>query len=112
MLTHLRLSGNLATLQGLIVGHLTPPPSKADPAAAVPGSGGGRGFRRPLEEEYRSSLEEIAARHSWSLAWGLEAGHEAPNRTVPLGCRARLEPARRRLLLLRSRSESDCEVSR
>ena len=100
MLTHLRLSGNLTALQGLIVGHLTPPPSKAESSSAKMEHGGGHGVRRSLMEEYKSSLEEIAARYPWPLARGLEAGHEAPNRTLPMGCRAVLEPAQRRLLLL------------
>ncbi len=74
MLTHLGLSGNLANIAGMIVGHLTDgrwpngePPDWPDLV------GGG------------------VADFSWPLAWGLESGHVAPNRTLPLGLPARLE---------------------
>jgi muramoyltetrapeptide carboxypeptidase LdcA involved in peptidoglycan recycling len=39
------------------------------------------------------------ARFSWPLAWGLESGHVAPNRTLPVGLPARLDGADGRLLL-------------
>ena len=81
MLTHLGLSGNLANIAGMIVGHLTdgrwPGGEPPDWPALV--GGGVAGF-------------------SWPLAWGLESGHVAPNRTLPLGLSARLESGGRLVL--------------
>ena len=39
------------------------------------------------------------ARFSWPLAWGLESGHVAPNRTLPVGLPASLDGARGSLLI-------------
>ena len=44
--------------------------------------------------------EGPASRLGCPVAWGLETGHRAPNRTLPLGWDARLEPRRRRLVVL------------
>lgn len=79
MLTHLRLSGSLTAIEGLIFGHLTR-------------VGGGRGGG-PWSELLPAWGEALAG----PLAWGLDAGHAPPNLTLPLGARARLEPAARRL---------------
>ncbi|HEV2844849.1 MAG TPA: LD-carboxypeptidase [Thermoanaerobaculia bacterium] len=77
MLTHLGLSGNLANIAGMIVGHIGngqgPNGAPADWPALVGGS---------------------VAGYSWPLAWGLESGHLAPNRTLPVGLPARLEDGR------------------
>jgi len=82
MLTHLRLSGNLTAIHALIFGHLGCLDAvQPDPAACVPA--------------LRSGLEPCP----WPVAWGLAAGHEAPNHTLPLGLRCRLEPRRARLVL-------------
>lgn len=82
MLTHLRLSGNLSDIHALIFGHLGCLDAvQPDPAACVP--------------SLRSGLEPCP----WPVAWGLAAGHEAPNHTLPLGLRCRLEPRRARLVL-------------
>ncbi|MFL6194048.1 MAG: LD-carboxypeptidase [Thermoanaerobaculia bacterium] len=82
MLTHLGLSGNLANIAGMIVGHLgagqDPETEPADWPALVGGN---------------------LAGFSWPLAWGLECGHEPPNRTMPVGLPARLDAAGGRLLL-------------
>ena len=81
MLTHLGLSGNLANIAGMIVGHL------AD--GQKPGS----------EPPYWPALVGGGvAGLSWPLAWGLESGHIAPNRTLPLGLSARLENGGRLVL--------------
>jgi muramoyltetrapeptide carboxypeptidase len=82
MLTHLRLSGNLARIEGMLVGHLD--------GAEVPG-------RDPSSWPalVASSLEGF----SWPLAWGLESGHMPPNRTLPLGLPARLSAGSGRLVL-------------
>jgi muramoyltetrapeptide carboxypeptidase len=72
MLTHLRLSGNLAPVRGMVAGH--------------------------LGEEWRRG--EIAPWHQESflalpgpLAFGLEAGHGVPNLTLPLGATVRIDGA-------------------
>jgi muramoyltetrapeptide carboxypeptidase LdcA involved in peptidoglycan recycling len=36
---------------------------------------------------------------AWPVAWGIAAGHRAPNLTLPLGLAARLDPADGRLVL-------------
>lgn len=84
MLTHLRLSGNLSRLQGLIAGHL---------------SGGGPEEDSGPDAALREHLRELAAAHGWPVAWGLQAGHDRPNLTLPLGPWARLDPARGALIL-------------
>jgi len=81
MLTHLGLSGNLAHIAGMVVGHLEGDglPEKApegDPA------------------DWPAIIADSLERFSWPLAWGLESGHRAPNRTLPLGLPARLDGAR------------------
>lgn len=70
MLTHLGLSGNLAGIRGMAIGHCRP-------------SDGG---------EFGPWLAEALAGYGWPVAWGIEAGHEAPNLTLPLGAPARLDP--------------------
>jgi muramoyltetrapeptide carboxypeptidase len=104
MLTHLRLSGTLAGLKGLIVGHLTHRQAAQD---RMHGN-----LRRDGSARHEVSqpvvrmdgalgplMEDLAARFDWPLAWGLEVGHESPNLTLPLGMSARLEPEQRRLIL-------------
>ncbi|HEX2225110.1 MAG TPA: LD-carboxypeptidase [Thermoanaerobaculia bacterium] len=83
MLTHLRLSGSLARLSGMIVGHL----------GAF--SGGGE----PWPADWAGLLEDSLAGFDWPVALGLESGHFPPNRTLPLGLPARLEEEGRRLVL-------------
>lgn len=77
MLTHLGLSGNLANIAGMIVGHIgngqEPDGTPVDWPALVGGS---------------------VAGYPWPLAWGLESGHFPPNRTLPVGLSARLEGGR------------------
>lgn len=82
MLTHLGLSGNLAGIAGMIVGHL----------GDAPASGGGR-------IDWAAQAGESLAGFSWPLAWGLESGHVPLNRTLPLGLPARLESGDCRLVL-------------
>jgi muramoyltetrapeptide carboxypeptidase len=81
MLTHLGLSGSLANIVGMIVGHL-------------------ENGRRPTGEppDWPALVSGSVARYSWPLAWGLESGHVAPNRTLPLGLSARLEDGGRLML--------------
>ena len=82
MLIHLVLSGTLAGIHGMIFGHLgcLDAPGR-DPRACI----------GPL----RDSLDGFP----WPVAWGLPAGHQPPNHTLPLGLPARLEPERGRLVL-------------
>jgi muramoyltetrapeptide carboxypeptidase len=84
MLTHLRLSGRLSRLQGMIAGHLT--------CDAPDGPAAG-----PSNEDL---LWELAAEVDWPVAWGLCAGHASPNLTLPLGAPVRLDPGRRTLEVL------------
>ena len=76
MLTHLGLSGNLANIAGMIVGHLE-----------------GHGIPAGDPVDWPARIAEGLERFSWPLAWGLESGHQAPNRTLPLGLPARLDAA-------------------
>jgi len=109
MLTHLRLSGNLTRLKGLIVGHLThrrPAPDRAPGnlrrgrEAGQGGSVSGASVRgASVDAALGPLVEDLAARFDWPLAWGLEVGHGRPNLTIPLGMSARLEPAQGRLTL-------------
>lgn len=78
MLTHLRLSGNLSALSAMVIGHAEPTDARGLPPAVW--------------------LTDALAGFTPPLAWGLAAGHRAPNLTLPLGLRARLEPATRRLV--------------
>jgi len=90
MLTHLRLSGNLGNIAGMIVGHLG-------------------GYEEPGADQGDNSLDwpallgafvgDSLAGFSWPLAWGLASGHLAPNLTLPLGLPARLDGGDRRLVL-------------
>ncbi len=82
MLTHLRLSGSLNGLKGLIAGHLT--------CDASAGSASGE-----PAETLPEHLRELAAEGGWPVAWGLPVGHVGPNLTIPLGFSARLEPTGR-----------------
>ncbi|MEO6196367.1 MAG: LD-carboxypeptidase [Thermoanaerobaculia bacterium] len=81
MLTHLGLSGNLANIAGMIVGSL----------GEIPRPDG-----EPIDGSAHGSITvaDALAGFSWPLAWGLESGHVAPNRTLPVGLPARLEGAR------------------
>jgi muramoyltetrapeptide carboxypeptidase len=86
MLTHLGLSGNLAGIVGMIVGHLggDPEPKPESPPEPV---------------DWQGLVTEALPGFSRPLAWGLESGHFQPNRTLPLGLPARLEAGSRRLVL-------------
>jgi muramoyltetrapeptide carboxypeptidase len=82
MLTHLRLSGSLSKIAGMIVGHI---------------SAGGEGEGAPVD--WPSLVGEALSGFPWPLAWGQESGHVAPNRTLPLGLGARLTPDAAQLVL-------------
>ncbi len=85
MLTHLRLSGNLADLTAVIAGHLDG--EGGDPRSAAPSA------------VLLDHLRREARGFPWPLAWGLAAGHNRPNLTLPLGLMARLDPIAGRLTI-------------
>lgn len=76
MLTHLRLAGQLDGVRGMVLGHLT-------------------GIGQPPREILEQALPDI----SFPLGWGLPAGHESPNWTLPLGLSAELDAGAARLVL-------------
>jgi len=90
MLTHLRLSGSLDTIRGMIVGHIT--------AAGAAGPAGA-GDVEAARVDWPQGVGEALAGFSWPLAWGLPSGHAAPNRTLPLGLTARLPADAAQLVL-------------
>ena len=82
MLTHLRLSDNLAKIEAMIVGHVDGQQPAEAPAPDWP-----------------ALVEDGLAGYAWPLAWGLHSGHLRPNLTLPLGLTATLERNDRRLWL-------------
>ncbi len=85
MLTHLRLSGNLAHLKAVVAGHLEG--DGGDPQLAA------------SSEVLLDQLRREARSFPWPLAWGLPAGHDRPNLTLPLGVAARLDPIAGQLVI-------------
>lgn len=77
MLTQLCLSGSLADIEGMIVGHLGWTEAPANGVDA--------------QTDWPAVVRESVAGFAWPLVWGLESGHLRPNRTLPLGLRARLD---------------------
>jgi muramoyltetrapeptide carboxypeptidase len=86
MLTHLRLSGTLAGIRGMVIGHLS------DVGRDFVGASGDS-----EDTTARGLLARLADDLGIPFASGLAAGHESPNLTLPIGARVRLEPARGRL---------------
>lgn len=82
MLTHLRLSGSLSKIAGMIVGHISV------------GTGD-----NVTSADWPAVVGEALSGFSWPIAWGQESGHVAPNRTLPLGLGARLSSDATRLVL-------------
>ncbi|HEV7517325.1 MAG TPA: LD-carboxypeptidase [Thermoanaerobaculia bacterium] len=82
LLTHLRLSGSLNKIAGMIVGHI---------------SAGTEGEENGVD--WPAVVGEALSGFSWPIAWGQESGHVAPNRTLPLGLSARLSSDATRLVL-------------
>lgn len=81
MLTHLRLSGNLSQLKGLVAGHLERGDCELYDGESIGAS----------QATLVQQLQFEAMRFPWPLAWGLAAGHAEPNLTLPLGLQARLD---------------------
>ena len=86
MLTHLRLSGNLEGIAGMIVGHV-----EGAGALGISGAEGRTGWP--------ALVDESLSGFSWPLAWGLPTGHVPPNWTLPLGLPARLEAGSLRMVI-------------
>jgi muramoyltetrapeptide carboxypeptidase len=84
MLTHLRLSDNLAKIEAMIVGHL---------------EGGETSGAEAAVADWPAQVEDSLTGFPWPLAWGLPSGHLRPNLTLPLGLMASLESGERRLWL-------------
>jgi muramoyltetrapeptide carboxypeptidase len=82
MLTHLALAHKLAFIHGIVLGQI-----------------GGCANTGETPPRLLQGLASPEGRLPWPWGWGLEAGHEGPNRTLPLGLPARLDPGRRSLLL-------------
>jgi muramoyltetrapeptide carboxypeptidase len=80
MLTHLELSGSLAAVRGIVIGAM-------------------RGADEPPETESTVAARVAAHAPGTAVAWGLPVGHGGPNRTLPLGARARLDADALRLIL-------------
>ena len=87
MLTQLDLSGSLRRLRGLVLGNL---PDDVRRQGREPGSA-------VVECAWRCHVGRLSTRYGWPWAEGLEAGHEAPNLTLPLGRPACIDPRRARL---------------
>lgn len=84
MLTHLRLSGKLSAIRGLVCGHLAP----VDQARAdLP----------PWTAQLLGDLGDFAG----TVLTQLPAGHEQPNWTLPLGARVRIDPGAGTLEMIR-----------
>ncbi len=75
MLTHLRLSGNLPRISGMVVGHIEWDSGERSPDVA-----------------WARLAEETLSEYSWPLAIGLNSGHRAPNLTLPIGLGAVMDP--------------------
>jgi muramoyltetrapeptide carboxypeptidase len=80
MLTHLRLSGSLRAIRGAVIGRV-------------------RGVDEPTEtpSDVPRRMRDHAPRVP--ILWGVAAGHGAPNLTLPLGRRARLDAGAARLVV-------------
>jgi len=85
MLTHLRLSGTLARIEAMIVGHVDGGEASRPDPSAVP--------------EWQAVVADSLLSFDWPLAWGLAAGHLRPNLTLPLGLTASLTMEDRQLWL-------------
>jgi muramoyltetrapeptide carboxypeptidase len=90
MLTHLRLSGSLAGIRGMVVGASVGPEGAVASTVpdAVPDAGA----------DFMAELAEVVSDIPAPVAWGLQSGHRRPNFTLPLGLRARMDPRERRLV--------------
>lgn len=79
MLTHLALSHRLSRIRGLILGQVSAVDRAADRADD------------PAPPVWVERGLAVAGRTGLPVGWGVPAGHQAPNHTLPLGAAARLE---------------------
>lgn len=82
MLTHLRLSGNLTSVQGMLGGHL------------------GGEWEQAIGDETQIATSwhrETLLALDCPLAWGIPCGHGVPNLTLPLGAHGWLDVVGQRL---------------
>lgn len=75
MLTHLRVSGSLDRVKGMVVGSCSCTDSQPGDEAV---------------DAWLASAAEVAAALPGPSVWGVPAGHERPNWTLPLGRPARI----------------------
>lgn len=80
MLTHLRLSNSLTGIRGVVIGSMRGTDEAPERASSVP-------------ERVAEHVGDVP------VAWGLPAGHGMPNRTLPLGAFALLDPGSPRLVV-------------
>lgn len=80
MLTHLALSGSLTGIRGVVLGDL-------------------RGRDEPDDAPSRVAARVRRVAPAVGVWQGLEIGHRAPNRTLPIGAAARIEPPTRSLVV-------------
>ncbi len=80
LLTHLRLSGSLRAIRGVVIGRVRGADEPEGAASDVP----------RLMEEHAPHVPVL---------WGVPVGHEAPNWTLPLGLPARVEADTARLIV-------------
>jgi len=100
MLSQFVLSNKLVDIRGMVVAH-------ADPADLEERQGESGAAGGSARDRLVSWLREgPAGRLGCPVAWGLEVGHRAPNRTLPLGLRVRLESDAPRLVVLAEGSGS------
>jgi len=57
-------------------------------------------YTEPQKDELRAVLLERTLRHAFPIVADVDFGHTAPQLTLPIGCRAELDTARRRFALL------------
>ncbi|MEM9290603.1 MAG: LD-carboxypeptidase [Acidobacteriota bacterium] len=83
MLTHLRLSGSLQSIAGMLIGHIDWGRSdREDPVDA---------WQRLASTSLREAAPRIGDAETWPILDHFPAGHRAPNLTLPLGLWARIE---------------------
>ncbi|MEL7061065.1 MAG: LD-carboxypeptidase [Acidobacteriota bacterium] len=104
MLTHLRLSGTLNSIRGMVVGHLhalgEDAPTVDERARRARDAALRQADRRVGQVARDDVIVELAEGFDWPLGLGLAAGHSTPNTTLPLGVAARFDPAARQLRLV------------
>ena len=102
MLTQLELSGRVARVKGMILGHLG---DETEDRADASGGGRAAGLTSG-EAAWKRLSERPSGGEARILAWDLPCGHGRPNLTLPLGVRARLDSEAGALVVLDDGLES------